>query len=660
MEDVSTRSHFTLAGALLLTLAGLTASPARGVDFPPITEKEKNLTEVPGAHGAPAVFLDSSAELWFRDLRNLRISSTLRVTVRLKVLTLEGVESFGEIAIRHSRYERLSNFEGRTVLPDGRELAVDKDAVFRRVSSRSEKRFITTAVFPSVEPGAILDWSYDLSSDSIFYLEPWYFQEKVPVLHSEITYHIPSHVAIGAWASEPPGEPFQVSEELEKDGRRVRVCLDNLPAIPDEPSSFPEEDLQAWFMLMPKKTGYGSVPLLNTWQDVCRLFDEAMYGRLMRTPRRVKRKARQIESSVTGAPQGDRRGVAEAIYRFVRDEIRTLPSYSVLPHDATDLGEVLESAEGNNAEKALLLRAMLRVTGHQADLVWVPDRWDGAVDITVPNPGWFERAIVRVHLPVDDGEEFAFLDPSDRRLGFGHLAPSYEDVPALVFDTGKPETIVIPLTPAGQSHRRATVELALDTVGRVTGSGGLELTGHHAWANMSHGEGPESLRDGWRDWLAERWEGFEVDGVEVTEDVENRRIEVEWNLAQRPGVVLSDEVSLWLSRPLGPISQIFQLEPEQRKTPVLLSFPDVDEMEVRLTWPESWELEVVAEPLDFANDAGRAAVTVTTNGDRSLSYSRNFTLSDRQFVGSEAYEALRTLYGQMEKSDTQALVLTAR
>ena len=641
-------------------VVALMGSPARAASFPPITEKEKSLTEVSGAPGAEAVVLASNAEFWMMDLRNQRPNSTIRVWTRVKVLTPEGAESYGEVAIPHSRQVRLSNFDGRTVLPDGRELAVEKDAIFQRVSSRSEKEFVTAAAFPGVEPGAILDWNYDLSFDSIFYLQPWYFQEDVPVLHTEVLYHIPNNLAVKAWGHTLPGKSFQQDVNPEKDGRRLRVWLDDVPAVPDEPFSVPSEELRVKFMLIPREMDYFGqrLTLMDTWKDVCRLIDDQFYGKVGRKAKAVKRKAKEL-----AAAAGDEgpRAVAQRMYRFVRDEIRTLFSISVFPRSKTGLDDVLDSGEGTNVEKALLLQGLLRAADLEADLLWVPNRWDGAIDTDVPNPSWFEKAIVRAHIPFPGGEELAFLDPSDPRLGFGFLNPGNEDVPAVIFDVKEPEITSIPLTPASLSRRRATVEVTLDAEGRIAGSGGLELTGHHAWSRMSTGQAEDAVRDSWQEWLAERWEGFDVDGVEVEEDRVGRRIHVAWTLAQREEEVLGDETTVRLSRPLGPTSQVFQLEPERRKTPVLLPFADTDEMAVQVTWPEGWEVDVVPETLEVTNGSGVAAVTVTRDREsRWLSYSRNLTISRRQFDNSEEYGDLRTLYEQMEKSDAQALVLVAQ
>lgn len=647
------------AGLTVLAAVALTVSPVRGASFPPITDKEKSLTEVPGAPEAEAVVLTSNAEFWMMDLRNQRPNSTIRVWTRVKVLTPEGAEAFGEVTIPHSRQVRLSSFDGRTVLPDGREMTVDKDAVFRRVSSRSEKQFVTAAAFPGVEPGAILDWSYDLSFDSIFYLEPWYFQEDVPVLHTEVVYHIPTNLAVKAWGHSLPGKPFQQEVSNEKDGKRLRVWLDNVPALPDEPFSVPSEELRVKFMLIPREMdSFGQrLTLMDTWKDVCRLIDEQFYQEVGRKAKAVKRRANELKAA---AGENGPRAVALEMYRFVRDEIRTLSSISVFPRSKTGLDDVLNSGEGTNVEKALLLQGLLRAADLEADLLWVPNRWDGAIDVSVPNPSWFEKTIVRAHIPFSGGEELVFLDPSDPRLGFGFLNPSNEDVPAVIFDVKDPQTTTIPLTSASLTRREAKVELTLDDEGRVIGTGDLELTGHHAWSRMSTGEDAESVRDSWQEWLAERWQGFDVDGVEVEEDRAARRIQVRWAVAQREEEVLGDEATVRLSRPLGPTSQVFQLEPQRRKTPVLIPFPDTDEMTVRLTWPEGWQVEAAPEPLEVDNGAGRVSVSVAANGeDRSLSYSRNLTITGRQFNNSDQYGDLRTLYEQMEKSDAQTLVLVA-
>ena len=87
------------------------------------------------------------------------------------------------------------------MLPDGRIVPVPSDARFVRKTSRSHKTFTTALAFPAVQVGAILDYQYELWFDTIFYLEPWYFSEEIPVRYSEIVFKTPPEV--GASGLEP-------------------------------------------------------------------------------------------------------------------------------------------------------------------------------------------------------------------------------------------------------------------------------------------------------------------------------------------------------------------------------------------------------------------------------------------------------------------------
>jgi len=132
----------------------LLAGAARAADFPPVTDEERAITAVPGEPNAPAVVLSKKGEFLMAGygLANGNLASSLRVQVRLKVLTEEG-KSNGEISIWHSDTHRLLGFKGRTVLPDGRVFPVSADAKFVRKTSRSRKTFTTAVAFPSVQVG---------------------------------------------------------------------------------------------------------------------------------------------------------------------------------------------------------------------------------------------------------------------------------------------------------------------------------------------------------------------------------------------------------------------------------------------------------------------------------------------------------------------------
>ncbi len=430
--------------------------------------------------------------------------------------------------------------------------------------------------------------------------------------------------------------------------------MENLPAVPDEPHTFPFSDLSTRFMVVPTEVLIrGSrVPIFDSWKSVCKTFEVNFYKPVRNKSKHVEKLAAKLASGAK-----DARSKAAAVHGFVRDEIRTTASYGVFVDPTTSVNEVLADRQGTVTEKALMLQAMLESLKLDPQLVWVGDRSEGRIDLAVANPGWFEKMIVRVEL---DGEE-VFLDPTDRRLGFARLSPFVEGTEALLFDRKKPEVITLPRQSFDDNVRRAVLDLELDEEGRLSGTGSLELHGHHAWSRLRWKDDEESTAEAWQEWLDDRFEGYESSDVAVAGSLDEQRLEVTWSLAQREEEVLGDEASLRPCRPLGPVKQPFSLPPEQRRTPVQFLFGHRDEVELRLTWPEGWELDVTPEPAELEAEIGSVDVALEVDeAQRRLSFQRRFDIRGAEFGGRDKYAMLRDLFERMEKSDAQELVLVER
>lgn len=572
--------------------------------------------------------------------------------MRRKILTEEG-KSYGEVAVYHSKWARLQNLKGRTVLPDGRVIPLSSDATFRRKLSQNDKRFVTSIAFPGVEVGAILDYQYEIRVDSIFFLESWYFQEEVPTLYSEIAYEIPNGVSVTTWVRDPMKVGLKKEQREVAGGGRLRVWGENLPAVPDEPFSIPYSDLSSRFMLVPAGIidGYRTVDLFKDWPSTCNLYSDD-YEKALRKGGEAERKAKALAASATSP-----RAKAETVYRFVRDEIETDPQIGIQVAKGSTVDKVLAAKRGDYVDKAILLQKMLGTVGINARPVWVAERDGGTVDMELPNPWWFDRAIVMAEI---DGARL-FLDPSDQSLGFGRLAPGLEGTPALVYDRKKPEVITLPDTTFEQHARLAKVQLDLDAEGRLQGKGTLVLTGHHAWERLGWQDDAEKTAKAWKDWLAEEYRDYDITDLKVVESVDDQKVEVAWAMAQREEEVLGDEATLAPSRPLGPLRQPFQTPAAKRVSPVLLEFPDRDEVELSVRWPEGWKPEALPKRLQHDGSIGAFVTRVEVDeAGRTLTYHRRFDTKIRLLPGQGSYQKLQTLYNEVEKHDAQPLVLVRR
>jgi Domain of Unknown Function with PDB structure (DUF3857)/Domain of Unknown Function with PDB structure (DUF3858) len=631
------------------------SSGARAADFPPITDEERAVTSVPGEPNAPAVVLFRKGEFLMAGYGGLAttgsLSSSLRIQVRVKVLTEEG-KSNGELSVAHDDSYRLKNFTGRTVLPDGRVIPLPKDAKFVRKTSRSQKTFVTAVAFPSVEVGAILDYQYELWFDSIFYLNPWYFSVDLPVRYSEIVFKAPLTLQAKGWSRSPQGVKIESETQKQTNGYIVRAWARNVPSLPDDPYGPPYTDLAAQMLLLPSaiSTAYVRESLFESWPATCELIG-GYYDEALRRDSGVAQKARSL------APSGTPRQRVEALYRFVRDEIDPGPYIGVVVSPDVSLGKVLSKQEGSRAEKALLLQALLKAVKVGSRLIWVRDRNDGTVDPQLPNPAWFDTVLVMVEL---DGQR-VFLDPTDSSLGFGQLQPGYEGSLGLIYDKKKPEEIVLPETPFDQNVRRAEVDLVLDEKGRLTGTGTLRLTGHHAWEKTDWQEDEAKTLEAWKSWLAESYRDFQISDVKVTESPDERKVLLTWAMAQREEEVLGDEASVVPSAPLGPISQPFVQPASSRRSGVVFDYADRDEVELRLRWPEGWKVESLPRTATLQSGVGALDASVEVKeGEHSLVYRRRMDVTKRTISSTRDYEAVRSLYGEVEKSDAQALLLVRR
>jgi hypothetical protein len=649
---ISRRLGVGVTGPALACVVSLFGSPATATEFPPVTDAERAITAVAGAPNAPAVILFKKGELRMPNPSAPPMISVLEVTVRKKILSAEGLDE-GTVQIVHSGFTRLHGFEGRTVLADGTVVPLPGDASFTTTTSEAGRTFVTSVAFPKVEVGVILDYRFALYWDGFSFLEPWHFAAMVPVLHSEITYHVPAGVVVSVLGLGPGLDAVKSEQRGEIKGSTIRAWADNLRALPDEPYSAPSRDFSPRMMIVPLRVhGYGPpIHLLEDWGAACELY-EVEYKAALRDKANVARIAR----SLTNRESGDARAKAAILYRWVRDTIRTDGERtSLYPAENATVDSVLADKHGSSVEKALLLVAMLDEAKIDARVVWAADRSDGAIDMGVPTPAWFSRAFVAI----ETGTQRIVVDPSDPTAAFGHIPPGFEEMQAVLVDFRKPEVVTLPAASFVENRRTARVDLTVGPNGEATGHGTLTLTGHHGWRMIGWKETHEQAVAGWQEWLAERLKGWAVTDVGVKESIDDARVDVEWQQA----VTEAEETELLLSpsAPLGPLTIGASLPPTNRRTPVVLEFADRGEVEWHVSWPEGWEIEATPPPRAHHSAFGSATVSVEADPTaRTLVATRRVDVARRLAANAADYLTLRSLLLDAQTNDNQTIVLRRR
>jgi transglutaminase-like putative cysteine protease len=648
------RSHRPHAGFLVapavVALALPVALAASG--FPDLTEKGAGSPRLLEPD-PPGVLLLRRGELRLMDSARGETASTLAIEIELKILTAEGRDQFRRMTLAEGNGPRLMSFSGRTILADGEVVPVTEDALFVQRPTSGHGGGRTTVVFPRVEVGATLHYRYQVSFESHFYQSPWLFQSQLPTRRSEISYWIPSSLETRTWQYIAPGLRLERRISRSSQGSRLELWMEDLPPLPDEPFGPPLRQLASQFLLLVTR-GVQQGPFesrLDTWQGIHEAA-ELQYKSAAASGREIRRQARaHLEQKGTEGVESQ----ARALYRLVRDGIETAGRPGIfLPPRRGGLDGVLQTGSASAAEKALLLRVMLREAGIPSRLVWAADRWRGRIDLTLPNPLWFKKILLGVEI---EGRE-VFLDPSDRRLAFARLAPGNESVPALALGRRRLQPLTLPALEAAANQRQMEIDLALEG-GLLCGTGRLAFFGQAAWDELGKQEPPKRVIEPLRRWIVGAWEEFEIADLEVQRTAEEQELFVTWTMSQRPEGVPGDEVRLRLGRRFPARIDRSLLAPD-RKTPVRVQFPFEDLMEVRLRWPRDWEVAALAPPLEHGGSVGEMeAHTQLDAATGSLHHTSRLRLSQRE-IPLDSYPELLTLLALEGDDHSQTLVLTRR
>ncbi len=426
----------------------------------------------------------------------------------------------------------------------------------------------------------------------------------------------------------------------------------NVPAVPDEPSRFPFEDLatRVFFLPLEYNGQLGWIGLLESWETLIGLVQgdrDFGYKHFRVYSKAAEKKAKELAAGVSTP-----REKACAVFRFVRDGIGNEEVVGVVIGERTG-DEVLRAGRGDRAEKAVLLQAMLDGAGISSSLAWANPaeprtrQPEGAEPVAVRDGAGGCRGGRRAPVPRPQRSS-----PRLRRSSAG-----LEGASVLLVDGRKPEWVTTPQTPPAGSRQVAVLDLAVSADGKVTGSGTLTLTGHHAYDRLRWKEDKDASAKAWGEWAADALRGFDVTGIEVSEDAEARSVEVKWSMAQREEAVLADEVALPAGAPLTLASNPFVLSPERRMTPVQLPYADVEQVELRLRWPEGWTPGPAPRCTATANAAGSLRCEYTVDeGARTLRATRTVEIQRREHFGDE-YAELRALYAATAAADAEQVVV---
>jgi hypothetical protein len=257
---------------LWLAIVNLCAAQTTLPEFGEVTAADQTLTECSFDKEADAVVIFDEASADHNDQYNLIVNRR----TRLKILKSRG-NRYGDITIRYihkDEIEYVNNIEAYTCNYTHNNTIADikkvpSSSIYRK--KINERYSEIKIAMPDVQVGSIIEYKYTTTAKNYNYLDDWYFQGELPVMHSQFTLSIMPNYAFNYRVIKSDQLPIDIKSE--KGSGRIFFKMNNIAGLRDEPYMDAEKDyLQHVEFQMSGYQGTfgGTTRFMETWNDVTR------------------------------------------------------------------------------------------------------------------------------------------------------------------------------------------------------------------------------------------------------------------------------------------------------------------------------------------------------------------------------------------------------
>lgn len=633
--------------------------------FPAVTPAMLAVKQYPIDSGATAVILAEFSDTKINGSNDGGFAIETRVRRRIHLLKNA---SFDRASVSLDLYtngedpEKISKLNAVTWSLEGGQL------VEKRLNTKSEvytdkqdknhiqKKF----TLPGVKEGAIIEYEYTLISGYLFNLRPWYFQGDVPCLWSEYNVAFPEF--LNYILLEQGTLPFTVATtEVKKGsynltfmrdiyaGKTVddRLMIDcqimhhrwairNVPAFKEEaftssPANFMN---RIWFQLAGFRQPLAEKTIQASWPE----FTSSLLNRLdfvNEMENTGEWWPDEMKQVLKGA--ASETDIAKAIYGYVSTRF----TYNEEENGkSTPLKKVAAAKTGNMLELNLILVAMLRYAGLQADPVMLSTREHGYSLEDFPVTGQFNYLVCRVRADEDDW----LLDATHPLLGFGKLPYQCYNGQARVLNR---EATLIRLSPDQLNESdKMNVEISFSK----TGSPHWQSRVNHQYGFFAaeivrkkiKKEGPEALRKALE--VEEKGGGELKDLVISPSDKPGSLLEVKYMIE----TAANEDGMLYVTPVLVSYFRQNPLKSAERKYPVELPYKISQQYTVNIQVPDGYRVEEIPAPLSTGINGNKDAAfdyqITEANGKVTIDYSIEIT---KTLFKPGEYNTLRDLFSKI-------------
>lgn len=539
------------------------------------------------------------------------------------------------------------------------------------IDKKSKYNSVKKVTFPNVKEGSIIEFKYELKSSFFRNFRDWKFQTDIPTLYSEYKTFIPEHyfynpllkgnlmpkktedvgknsfVVFDRDRNERSSDRtvMNTSQKIEFNEKRTTYVLENIPALKDESYVNNIDNYTSTLVHELAAVQFpGDIykPISTSWEAVTKgIYENEHFGGELNKESYFEDDLNQL---ISGVPSNEERMMK--VFDFVKSKMNWNEYNSVFCDDGVKTA--FKNKTGNTAEINLLLVAMLRKAGVNANPVLVSTR-DNGVSI-FPSRSAYNTVIAGVEM----NGNVVLLDATNKNT-LPDILPirDLNWFGRLIKKDGT--SIDIDLMPKSNSKDIVSIMASINAKGEVTGKIRDQYFDYNAFIFRQANNAVS--KDSYIEKLEKEYQGLEIGEYNVQNSndltlpiVENYDF-TSTNSVETIGDKMYVSPFLFFATSENPFKQ------EKREYPIDFVYPHQDKFNISLTIPEGYTVETLPQPkaVGLPDNLANFKYNILSNNNQVQIL---YTLDINQAImGSEYYEALKNFYKEIVDKQTEKIVL---
>jgi hypothetical protein len=629
----------------------------------------------PRDSAAVAAILYKKGEVRFEYIEDEGFKIITVVQTRIKIYKKEGYDWANQAV----RYYLGSNGEEKIYISDavtynlvGDKIEKDKlknDGEFNEeINKYWGSKKIT---MPNVKEGSVIEFEYTIKSPRLSELVDWSFQSNIPVNYSEFITHIPEYFVyrpnqkgyVFLKVTDERKKKTIVKNSKERSGNRVSKTVfsqtkidyletittyvaESLPAMKEEAyvnnidnytSSISHE------LAMTKFPDSSNDSYATDWPSATKkIYENDDFGAELNKTGYFED---DINSLITGLKTPYEK--IDVIYNFVKANIKWNDYYGYSCNDGVK--KAYKDKAGNIAEINLMLTAMLRYSGLNANPVLVSTRSNGIA--LFPNRTAFNYVIAAVETP----SGMMLLDASDK-FATPNVLPfrALNWIGRLIRKDGTSD--VVDLMPKVNSNSTVMMNYTIDERGMISGKLRKQQTDYNA---MTFRKKVDNVtEDSYLEKLENENRKIEVTGYSRENEKDLKLAVMETysftgsNLCEIIGGKIYVSPMLFFTEVKNPFQQ------EVRQYPVDYGFPFIEKNTINIHIPEGYTIEKVPDPAVITMQENLGSFSFITNVVGNQIQISIINQVNTAIIPSDYYSMLKEYYQGMIDKENEKIILT--